>query len=148
MRRLLLTALVLAGLVLAAPAAAGASKLYPVALDGNFGYVSNTANVFKDVGLISGSPFREADIFLTLQLKPGGVATERFRIVSANGTVWGTVTGTYTISDRHVNIVGTAKFTRGTGIYKGIRADNLAFTETDTVPPSGGPLTFSGLARY
>jgi hypothetical protein len=136
--------------LLALPAAAVAAQQtsHKVKLSGHYTSTPKSATTFTDTGTLNGSPFGTAKLKVSLKLKPSGSASETFKLTMKNGTVSGTVAGTYTMQGGSVKITGKATFTKGTGRYKGIKATKLSFSQKDTIPPSGGPISFKGKATY
>jgi hypothetical protein len=148
MRAGVLITAVLAGLLVLPTAAASKRTSHTVKLSGNYTSTPKSPTTFTDKGTLSGNPFGKTKLQLNLTLKPGGSASATFKLTMKNGTVSGTVAGSYRMQGAAVKITGKAKFTKGTGQYKGIKAANLSFSQQDTIPPSGGPISFKGKATF
>ena len=106
-----------------------------------------TPGTIEDRGTITGTPFGRGTIGLVATLK-NARATGPFRIVLARGSVTGTFSMPFTISGGEIDFVGTARFTGGTGAYRGIASGNLRAHDHNTLNGQNGRLSLDGFATY
>jgi hypothetical protein len=104
----------------------------------------------KDHGTITGKPFGDAKIKLKVQLDvPSQTATGTFRIRNDRGTALGTVDMKFEITpESEVDFTGTADFTGGKGLYKGIRGTDLKAHDHNTLDGQNGQISLKGFATY
>ena len=104
----------------------------------------------KDEGTITGKPFGEGKIKLKVQLDiPTQTATGTFRIRNDRGTATGTVDMTFEIvNGTEVDFTGTADFTGGKGLYKGITGTDLKAHDHNTLDGQNGEISLKGFATY
>lgn len=110
---------------------------------------AHTATVITDQGSAAGTPIGTGRASLTYTLKPkAGTATTQIVITSDIGLIRGTATSTFATNGTHIAFAGTASFTAGTGVFQGIRAKGLSFSDTNTLNGQHGAVTISGTAIY
>lgn len=105
----------------------------------------------KDQGTISGKPFGDGKIKLTVQLDLAtSSATGTFRIRNDKGTALGTVDLTFVLSipTNEITFDGTADFTGGKGRYKGIEGTELKAHDHNTLDGQNGTLSLKGFATW
>jgi len=105
----------------------------------------------KDQGTITGKPFGDGKIKLKVQLDfPSQTATGTFRVRSDQGTATGTVDMTFVldIPGNSVDFTGTADFTGGKGLYKGIAGTELKAHDHNTLDGQNGEISLKGFATY
>ena len=114
-----------------------------------------TPGTIEDRGTVFGATFGAGtvDLVATLKFNPPGVssgqATGPFRLVFARGQVTGTFSMPFTISGGEIDFLGTAKFTGGTGAYRGISSDGaLRVHDHNTTDGQNGRLSLDGFATY
>jgi hypothetical protein len=106
-----------------------------------------TPGTIEDRGTITGTPFGRGTVDLVATLK-NGRATGPFRLVFPRGSVTGTFSMPFTISGGEIDFVGTARFTGGTGAYRGITSGNLRAHDHNTLDGQNGRLSLDGFATY
>ena len=155
MRLPLVPLIALLALTLVAPVDASASKQkrHRVDLTGQTKMVGGTIipGPVKDEGTITGKPFGDARIKLTIQLDLAtSTATGTFRIRDDRGTAVGTADMTFVLSVPTNNITfdGTADFTGGKGRYKGIKGESLKAHDTNTLDGQNGEISLKGFATW
>ncbi len=100
-----------------------------------------------DRGTVKGSPVGSGKIRLVYRLRPKtGVATTKFTITNAKGTVSGTATSRYAVTRLHITFTGVGSITRGTRAYKGIRGRPLAFDAVHSITGKREAITLRGRA--
>ena len=78
----------------------------------------------------------------------GGKATGGFRMLFAGGSITGTVDMPFTIAGGEIDFRGTARFTAGTGAYRGITSGALQVHDHNTLDGQNGVVSLQGVARY
>jgi hypothetical protein len=106
-----------------------------------------TPGTVEDHGRVSGTPFGRGSITLVGTFA-GGRLNGTFRLVYPRGSVTGTVSMPFTITDGRITFDGTARFTAGTGAYRGISSGALHVHDTNTLDGKNGRLSVSGRATY
>jgi hypothetical protein len=106
-----------------------------------------TPGTVEDHGHVSGTPFGRGSITLVGTLA-GGRLNGSFRLVYPRGSVTGTVAMPFTVSGGRITFDGTARFTAGTGAYRGISSGALHVHDTNTLDGKNGRLSVSGRATY
>jgi hypothetical protein len=104
-------------------------------------------NTLHDEGTISGPPFGTGTIALDATLD-NGTATGPFTITAAGGQAFGTFAMSYTIANGEIDFTGEARFTGGTGKYRGISGEHLAAHDHNTLDGQNGTITLQGKADY
>jgi hypothetical protein len=102
----------------------------------------------EDRGTVSGTPFGDGSIRLLAEFQPGSRMTGEFTIRTKRGAVFGEMDTTYAISGNEIEFTGTADLIGGTRRYRGIRGEDLAVTDTNTLDGQNGVVTLEGLARF
>jgi hypothetical protein len=126
---------------------AGPRKRHKVDLDAKTKEVGASAAGIHDSGKVSGTPFGKGSIDILVQLS-GGRATGTFRLTFPKGSVSGTVDMPFTISGGEIDFRGTARFTAGTGAYRGITSGKLQAHDHNTLDGQNGVVTVTGSAKY
>jgi hypothetical protein len=106
-----------------------------------------TPGTIEDRGTIFGAPFGAGTVGLAATLKAGR-ATGPFRLVFPHGSVSGTFSMPFTISGGEIDFLGTARFTSGTGAYRGIASGDLRAHDHNTLNGQNGRLSLDGFATY
>lgn len=103
--------------------------------------------VLIDRGTVTGSPVGSGRITLVYTLHPGaGLASTKFTIVNARGTVTGTARSTYIVSRLHLTFTGMGSVTRGTGAYAGLRSRLLEFGAIHSITGRREAIALTGRA--
>ncbi len=106
-----------------------------------------TPTLLVDRGTVRGSPVGSGKIRLVYRLHPkSGIATTRFTITNARGTVSGTATSRYAVTRLHITFTGAGSITRGTGSYRRIRGRPLAFDAVHSLTGKREVIAFTGRA--
>jgi hypothetical protein len=100
-----------------------------------------------DRGSVSGKPFGKGSIELLGSLA-GGRLTATFRLLFEDGSVVGTADMPFTISGVEIDFAGSARFTWGTGAYRGITSGRLDARDHNTLDGQSGELVVRGFAKY
>jgi hypothetical protein len=130
------------------PRRGGPPEDYPVQLSGTTHTVgSPEPGIIEDQGTLTGSPLGDGTLDLRVHLGDGR-ATGTFQIDAAKGSVFGSVDMGFVISGTEVTFNGTARFTGGTGSYRGIRAEGLTAYDHNTLDGQAGTFTLDGTAAY
>ncbi len=106
-----------------------------------------TPGTIEDRGTIFGAGFGAGTVGLVVTLT-GGRATGTFRLVFPRGSASGTFSMPYTISGNEIDFVGTARFTSGTGAYRGITSGDLRAHDHNTLDGQNGRLSLDGFATH
>jgi hypothetical protein len=106
-----------------------------------------TPGTIEDRGTITGTPFGRGTVGLVATLKDGR-ATGTFRLLFRRGSVLGTFSMPFTISGGEIDFLGTARFTGGTGAYRGVSSGNLRAHDHNTLDGQNGRLSLDGFATY
>ena len=102
----------------------------------------------QDQGTVAGEPFGDGTIDLVVTFGDNSTATGTFEIDAARGSAFGTVAMTYVISGNEIDFTGTADFTGGTGKYRGIKGEDLAAHDHNTLDGQNGVLELDGFVKY
>jgi hypothetical protein len=106
-----------------------------------------SSTVLIDRGTITGSPVGSGRITLVYTLHPGaGIASTRFTIVNARGTVTGRALSTYAVTRLHLTFTGTSSLTGGTRAYAGIRGRPLRFDAIHSITGRKEAVALTGRA--
>jgi hypothetical protein len=123
-------------------------KRHAVSIDGKTKMVeASTPGTIEDHGTLTGSPFGRGTVEIVVTLA-GGRATGSFRMLFAKGSITGTVDMPFTIEGGEIDFRGTARFTGGTGAYRGISSGALAVHDHNTLDGQNGVVSLEGAARY
>ena len=106
-----------------------------------------TPGTVEDHGTITGAPFGRGSIVLVGRFA-GAVLTGTVQIVSARGSASASVSLPFTISGNEISFRGTARFTSGTGIYRGITSGELQVRDRNTLDGQAGTVSVEGYATY
>jgi hypothetical protein len=106
-----------------------------------------TPGTIEDHGKVTGKPFGRGSITLVGTFR-GARLTGTFRLVYRRGSVSGTVSMPFTIGGGKISFRGTARFTAGTGAYRGISGGKLRVHDTNTLDGKNGRLSVRGFATY
>ena len=121
---------------------------HSVSIKGVTKTVASTAQgTVEDRGTLTGKPFGKGSIVLLGTLAQGKL-TATFRLLFPDGSVLGTATAPFTIDGSGIDFVGTARFTGGTGAYRGITSGALPLHDHNTLDGQNGTLTVKGDAKY
>jgi hypothetical protein len=111
-----------------------------------------TPGTIEDHGTVFGVGFGPGTIELVATLKPtgpgNGLGTGTFRLLFARGSVSGTFSMPYTISGGEIDFLGTARFTGGTGAFRGVTSGNMRAHDHNTLNGQNGRLSLDGFATY
>jgi hypothetical protein len=108
---------------------------------------ATTPGTIEDHGTITGTPFGRGTVEIVVTLA-GGRATGTFRMLFAKGSIAGTVDMPFTIEGGEIDFRGTARFTAGTGAYRGITSGALQVHDHNTLDGQNGVVALEGAARY
>jgi hypothetical protein len=106
-----------------------------------------TPGTIEDRGTIRGKPFGRGKVTVIGKLADGRFSGT-FTIVGRRGSVSGKVSMPFTIGDGHIHFKGTARFTAGTGAFRGISRRKLTVRDTNTLDGQNGRLSVSGVTAY
>jgi hypothetical protein len=122
---------------------------HPVDLQGATKMVdSPSQGTAHDQGTVSGEPFGDGTIDILVTFGPNQTATGTFTIDAKGGSVFGTVDMTYAVANGEIDFTGTADLTGGTGRYRGIRGEDLAAHDHNTLDGQNGTIELTGLSEY
>jgi hypothetical protein len=123
-------------------------KRHAVSIDGKTKMgTASTPGTIEDHGTLTGTPFGRGTVEIVVTLA-GGRATGTFRMLFAKGSITGTVDMPFTIEGGEIDFRGTARFTGGTGAYRGISSGALAVHDHNTLDGQNGVVSLEGAARY
>ena len=128
--------------------APGRRKRHRVSLDAKTKSVPTTQpGTIEDRGSIRGTPFGRGKVTLNVVLG-AGQATGTVRMLYPNGSITGNFEMAFTISGGEIDFKGSARFTGGTGAYRGITSGALAAHDHNTLDGQNGVVSVDGFARY
>jgi hypothetical protein len=128
--------------------APGARERHRVSIDGRTRMVtSTTPGTIEDRGTVSGTPFGRGSVTINVVLA-NGRATGTFRLAFPDGSITGTVSMPFTIEGNEIEFRGTARFTAGTGAFRGISSGTLRVENRNTLDGQNGVVVVKGVARY
>ena len=128
--------------------APGRRKRHRVSLDAKTKSVPTTQpGTIEDRGSIRGTPFGRGTATLNVVLG-AGQATGTVRLLYPNGSITGSFDMAFSISGGEIDFKGTARFTAGTGVYRGITSGALAAHDHNTLDGQNGVVSVDGFARY
>jgi hypothetical protein len=126
----------------------GRRRRHTVSIEGHTRMVSPaTPGTVEDHGTVTGTPFGSGTVTLIGTLA-GGKFDGTFRLVFARGSISGTAVLPFTISGGTITFNGTARFTSGTGAYRGITSGVLKARDTNTLDGQSGHVFLDGVAKY
>jgi hypothetical protein len=108
---------------------------------------ATTPGTLEDHGTVTATPFGDGTVTLVGTLT-GGRFEGTFRLLFPRGSIYGTATLPFTISGGTITFDGTARFTSGTGIYRGITSGALHARDTNTLDGQNGRVSLDGSVRY
>jgi hypothetical protein len=108
---------------------------------------ATTPGTLEDHGSVTSTPFGDGTVTLVGTLTAGKFEGT-FRLLFPRGSIYGTATLPYTISGNTITFEGTARFTSGTGVYRGITSGSLHARDTNTLDGQNGRVSLDGSARY
>jgi hypothetical protein len=106
-----------------------------------------TPGTVEDHGTVTGKPFGKGTIVLVGTFGDGRL-TATFRLLFPDGSVIGTGSLPFTITGNEIDFLGTARFTGGTGAYRGITSGPLKVHDHNTLDGQNGVLEVTGTASY
>jgi hypothetical protein len=106
-----------------------------------------TPGTIEDHGTVSGRPFGRGTIVLVGRLANGRLEGT-FRLTFRRGSIVGTVSAPFTVSGGTIDFRGAARFTGGTGAFRGISSGALPVHDTNTLDGQNGRLTVGGAATW
>ena len=146
---------ILLGVAVIAAAAGAAADAKPVRdrhrvdVTGATKTVGTTKDGFvDDRGTTTGKPFGNGKVRVLVDFQPNAVATGTFRIRDGRGTAFGTIDMTFAIDGFEITFNGTADFTGGKGLYKGIRGKDLKAYDHNTLDGQNGTIALKGFVTY
>ena len=107
---------------------------------------SSTPGTIEDRGTISGTLGRGKVTILVVLAD--GRATGSFRLLLRRGSISGTLDMPFTIEGNEIHFRGTARFTGGTGAFRGISSGALKAEDDNTLDGQNGVVALTGFARY
>ena len=126
----------------------GARKRRRVRLAGTTRTVDTpSAGTVEDRGRVTGTPFGRGSLALLGTFRES-VLDATFRLTFADGSVTGTAALPFTISGSEIDFRGTARFTGGTGAYRGISASGLRVHDHNTLDGQNGTISVDGVAKW
>jgi hypothetical protein len=126
----------------------GPRRRHRVNIDGATKMVtSTTPGTIEDHGTLTGTPFGRGKVTIQVVLKDGR-ATGTFRMLFAKGSIAGTLDMPFTIEGTEIDFRGTARFTAGTGAYRGISSGALQAHDHNTLDGQNGVVSLKGFASY
>jgi hypothetical protein len=75
-------------------------------------------------------------------------ATGSFRLLYPQGSIRGTVSMPFTVDGDRIHFRGSARFTAGTGAYRGISSGALTARDDNTLDGQNGVISLKGFASY
>jgi hypothetical protein len=127
----------------------GKRRRHAVRIDGRTKMISEpaTPGTIEDHGKLTGTPFGRGTVEIVVRLA-GGRATGTFRMLFAKGSILGSVDMPFTIEGGEIDFRGTARFTGGSGAYRGITSGALEVHDHNTLDGQNGVVSLQGAARY
>jgi hypothetical protein len=126
----------------------GPRKRHRIGIDGATKMVSAAApGTIEDRGTVRGTPFGRGTVTIVVALADGR-ATGGFRLLYPRGSIAGTLSMPFTIEGGEIHFRGTARFTGGTGAFRGISSGALAVVDDNTLDGQNGVVSVTGFARY
>jgi hypothetical protein len=108
---------------------------------------SATPGTLEDRGTIMGTPFGRGKVTILASLANMRL-TGTFRQVFPRGSVYGTADMAYTIAGNEIHFRGAARFTGGTGAFRGITSGDLVAKDDNTLDGQNGVVSLKGSATY
>jgi hypothetical protein len=106
-----------------------------------------TPGTIEDHGSVAGTPFGDGNLVLVGTIA-GGRFSGTFRLTYPRGSITGIAELPFTIAGGMISFDGTARFTAGTGAYRGITSGPLHVRDTNTLDGQSGRVSLEGSARY
>jgi len=126
----------------------GPRKRHRIAIDGATRMVTSaTPGTIEDHGTVTGTPFGRGSVEIVVVLKDAR-ATGTFRLLYPRGSISGTLSMPFTIEGNEIHFRGTARFTGGTGAYRGISSGPLQTRDDNTLDGQNGVVSLNGFATY
>jgi hypothetical protein len=126
----------------------GPRRRHAVSIQGRTKMVTaTTPGTVEDHGTVTGTPFGDGRVTLVGRFG-GGKLDATFRLLFPRGSISGTASLPFTISGGMITFEGTAQFTSGTGVYRGITSGALEVRDTNTLDGQNGRLDLSGSVRF
>lgn len=126
----------------------GPRRRHTVVLDGRTATVTAaTPGTVEDHGTVTGTPFGAGRLLLVGKLAAGSL-TATVRLTFPRGSVIAAVTMPFSIIQGEIDFRGVARFTGGTGAYRGITSGTLQAADHNTLDGQHGTFTVRGTARY
>ena len=101
--------------------------------------------VLVDVGTVTGTPYGKGSIELTYTLHPKwGIATTAFTITTATGTITGRAVSHYAIGKVTISFSGVGRITGGTGAFAGTASGVLEFNALHSLTGKREVIRFLG----
>ena len=127
---------------------AGSRKRRRVRIEGTTRTVgSPTPGTAEDRGTVRGTPFGRGSLVLLATFRESA-ADATFRLRFPDGSITGTAAMPFTISGSEIDFNGTARFTGGTGAYRGITGSGLKVHDHNTLDGQNGTISVDGFARW
>jgi hypothetical protein len=126
----------------------GPRRRHAVDVDGATKMITaTTPGTIEDHGTVTGKPFGRGSVRIVVVLD-AGVATGTFRLLFPVGSVTGTVSMPFKVEGGEIDFRGTARFTGGTGAYRGISSGALRAHDHNTLDGQNGVVSLKGVATY
>jgi hypothetical protein len=119
-----------------------------VSIDGATKMVAaTTSGTIEDHGSVRGKPFGRGSVEIVVTLA-NARATGGFRLLYPNGSITGTLSMPFTIEGDAIHFRGRARFTAGTGAYRGISSGPLRVEDDNTLDGQNGVVSLTGFASW
>jgi hypothetical protein len=118
-----------------------------VTLKGTTRTIGASGGVVEDRGVLAGNPFGSGSLRL-FGTFGDGVLDATFRLLFDDGSVIGTAALPYTTTASEIDFLGTARFTGGTGAYRGISGEGLKVHDHNTLDGQNGTISVKGYATH
>ncbi len=126
----------------------GPRKRRRVSIDGATRMVeATTPGTIEDHGTVSGTPFGRGSVEIVVTLADRR-ATGGFRLLYPDGSITGTLSMPFTIEGSEIHFRGSARFSGGTGTYRGISSGALAVRDDNTLDGQNGVVSLTGFATW
>ena len=126
----------------------GPRKGWRVSIDGATKMVTDsTPGTIEDHGTVSGTPFGRGSVEIVVTLA-GARATGSFRLLYPDGSITGTLSMPFAIEGNEIHFRGSARFTAGTGAYRGISSGALVARDDNTLDGQNGVVSLTGFATW
>jgi hypothetical protein len=119
-----------------------------VGIDGATKMVAaTTPGTIEDHGTVSGKPFGRGSVEIVVTLA-NARAAGGFRLLYPDGSITGTLSMPFTIEGDAIHFRGRARFTAGTGAYRGISSGPLRVEDDNTLDGQNGVVSLTGFATW